>query len=86
MAAVTVSSKGQIVIPKEIRQRAGLAAGDRLEVRMEGDTIVLKRSPRTDDGETSDWRRWRGVLRGTGALADLEREHREEVDRDARLP
>lgn len=32
MAAVTVSPKFQVVIPKEVRQAIGLAVGDKMEV------------------------------------------------------
>ena len=32
MSAVTVSEKGQIVIPAELRRRLGIGAGTRLEV------------------------------------------------------
>ncbi len=31
MAAATVTSKGQITLPKSVRERLGLAAGDRVE-------------------------------------------------------
>lgn len=31
VTASTVSTKGQVVIPKDIRQRLGLRAGDRVE-------------------------------------------------------
>lgn len=40
----TVSSKGQVVIPKEIRDRHGLEPGTRLEVEDRGDVIVLRRT------------------------------------------
>ena len=40
----TVSSKGQVVIPKEIRDRHGLDPGTRLEVEDRGDVIVLRRA------------------------------------------
>jgi AbrB family looped-hinge helix DNA binding protein len=36
-----VSAKGQVVLPKPIRQMMGLRAGDPLEARIEGDRIVL---------------------------------------------
>lgn len=43
-----VSTKGQIVLPKRIRQKLGLRAGDELDAGIEGGTIVLTpRRPRT---------------------------------------
>lgn len=32
--------------------------------------------------DKDDWLKWRGILEGTTALQDLEREHREEVERE----
>ncbi len=84
MTAITMSTKGQVVIPKEIRDQVGLAAGDRVEVRVEGNAVVLERAPRVPAGE--GWRRWRGLLRGAAVLDQLEREHCDEVARDERLP
>jgi AbrB family looped-hinge helix DNA binding protein len=37
-----VSSKGQVVLPSRLRQRLGLRPGDALDVRLEGDAIVLR--------------------------------------------
>ena len=37
-----LSSKGQVVIPEDIRNRLGLQPGDRFVVAGEGDTIVFK--------------------------------------------
>jgi AbrB family looped-hinge helix DNA binding protein len=37
-----VSSKGQVVLPSPLRQRLGLRPGDALDVRLEGDAIVLR--------------------------------------------
>ncbi len=37
MHVVTVSSKGQVVIPASIRQRLGIAPGAQLEIVEEGD-------------------------------------------------
>lgn len=39
----TVSSKGQVVIPKSIREKMGLIEGDRILVYATGDIIVLRR-------------------------------------------
>ncbi|MDO8508502.1 MAG: AbrB/MazE/SpoVT family DNA-binding domain-containing protein [Nanoarchaeota archaeon] len=40
---ITISSKGQIVIPKKIREEAGLAEQDKLVVVSDKDQIILKK-------------------------------------------
>ena len=40
-----VSSKYQISIPSEARRRLGIEAGDRLEVVIAGETIVMRKRP-----------------------------------------
>jgi len=42
MATTTLSTKGQVIIPKEIRERRGWAAGLTLEVEERGDGVVLR--------------------------------------------
>jgi AbrB family looped-hinge helix DNA binding protein len=42
MAATRLSTKGQLVIPKEIRERLGWSAGLDLEVEAEGDHLVVR--------------------------------------------
>lgn len=54
MARTTLSTKGQIIIPKEIRERRGWAAGLTLEVEERGDGVVLRPAralPRTAVGD-----------------------------------
>jgi len=41
-ATTKMSSRGQVVIPEEIRTRLGLEAGDQFVVVGEGDVVVLK--------------------------------------------
>jgi antitoxin PrlF len=41
MAASTLTSKGQVTIPKEIRQLLGLKEGDRLEFRLDDQGKVV---------------------------------------------
>ncbi|NBT79514.1 MAG: AbrB/MazE/SpoVT family DNA-binding domain-containing protein [Betaproteobacteria bacterium] len=42
MPTIVVSSKGQIVLPAEIRRRAGMGAGARIEVHEESDGLKLR--------------------------------------------
>lgn len=42
MSTTTLSTKGQVIIPKEIRERRGWGAGLALEVEEQGDAIVLR--------------------------------------------
>jgi antitoxin PrlF len=44
MRTTTMTSKGQVTIPAEIRQALGLSEGDRFEVRLEADTVCLRRA------------------------------------------
>lgn len=41
-ATTRLSSKGQVVIPEEIRSDLGLSAGDQFVVIGEGDAVILK--------------------------------------------
>jgi antitoxin PrlF len=55
MPIVTVSDKGQVVIPAEIRRHLGITAGSRLDFSLEGETIrieLVRRVPpsRPEDG------------------------------------
>ena len=41
MPTATVTSKGQITIPKDVREHLGVDAGDRLSFEVQGDGSVL---------------------------------------------
>lgn len=41
MAAVTVSPKYQVVIPKDVRKKLGLSPGQRIQIVVYGDRIEL---------------------------------------------
>ena len=42
MATATISSKGQVTLPKEVRATLGVSAGDRLDfIRMEDGTYAI---------------------------------------------
>ncbi len=42
LATTKMSSKGQVVIPEEIRKRLGLEAGTQFVVLAEKDTVIMK--------------------------------------------
>lgn len=37
-----ISTKGQVVLPSRLREKLGLRPGDALDVRLEGDAILLR--------------------------------------------
>lgn len=49
---VVLSSKGQFVLPKEIRDKFGLSAGSKIKVIVDGEHIILR--PRTVADELED--------------------------------
>ena len=54
MVEATLSSKNQIVIPREAREALGVKAGDKLLVVVRGDTVVILPRPHS----------WSKALRG----------------------
>ena len=44
---VTISSKNQIVIPREARQALGVKAGDKLMVVVRGDVVIVLQKPKS---------------------------------------
>jgi len=75
MPQVVVSSKGQVVLPRAIRERLGIDRGTVLEVEVCDDKVTL--AP-TKPGKRG-WKAWKGVLKGKTALQDHLREHRDEI-------
>lgn len=45
-AAAKVTSKGQITVPKAVRQALGIVEGDEVVFRVEGNRAVLARTPK----------------------------------------
>ncbi len=55
MSTVTISDKGQVVIPAAIRSRLGITPGSKLDFELEGDSIRIRlckaiRPSRVEDG------------------------------------
>lgn len=86
MDVTRLSSRGQVVVPKAVRDRLGLIAGQPLVVETEGEHLVLRPLP-ADNGAApapparEAWRALRGCLRGTDSLGELQREHQREIAR-----
>lgn len=51
MTTVTISSRGQVVIPKKIREMLGLSMGNKLKVFQENKKIVLIAEPEAKPAE-----------------------------------
>ena len=54
----TISSKGQVTVPQEIRSRLGLSAGDRVEFVIEGKRTVIRPSRSVSNA----FEKYKGVL------------------------
>lgn len=55
MKSGVMDKRGRITVPREVRQRLGLAAGDQVEFVFEGDRIIVQ-------AVTNVFAKWRGVL------------------------
>lgn len=63
-----VGPKGQVVIPKPLRDRLGIAPGDEVDMWLDGDQVALQRSAPS--------RPLRGRFRGIDLSGNLLRERR----------
>lgn len=72
-----VGPKGQVVLPKALRDELGIRPGDEVNVRREDDTLVVRRARRES--------RLFGALRGADVdlIAELRSERQREAARDA---
>ncbi|MFZ0960298.1 MAG: AbrB/MazE/SpoVT family DNA-binding domain-containing protein [Terriglobia bacterium] len=76
MLKARVSSRGQLALPKEVRDQLGLGEGVSLTVRVEGDEVILRKLV------VGNWREWEGRFKGSDLLGDLARDRRKELTRD----
>jgi AbrB family looped-hinge helix DNA binding protein len=75
METVTVSSKGQIAIPKAVRDVLNLAEGAKLALEVRGQQIVLSKEPA--------WKKLGGAAVGTDLIkrfASYKKQERERED------
>jgi AbrB family looped-hinge helix DNA binding protein len=80
---VRLSSKGQLVIPRKVREELMLGTGTELELRVVDRSIVIR--PLADKGEQRRAvDRLYGMLPGPSLVTALEAEHQEELAEDER--
>lgn len=70
-----VGPKGQVVIPKDLRDRLGIEPGDEVAFWLDGDHVALRPMHRTSP--------LRGRFAGDSLTAALEAERRADRDREA---
>jgi len=78
MMTAKISTKGQLVIPKEVRKKFDIEPGTFFEIRIEKDNIILipmKKGPLDN---------LYGKFAGENILAELEREHSDEIESENR--
>ena len=63
MVISTLSKKSQLVLPAKIRRQLGIEPGDRLELEVEGDHVILRKAPRSDVEALGQYRSslWTGL-------------------------
>jgi AbrB family looped-hinge helix DNA binding protein len=70
----TVSSKGQMVIPAQIREALGIVAGTRVAIRLKGNELIL--SPQTLASKLRILKELRGCMAGGPSMTDMLLEER----------
>lgn len=77
MLATKISSKGQLVVPKEVREKLKIKPGTFFQVRLEDNNIIL--TPM----EKRPIDRLYGKFAGEKILMELEKEHAEEIESES---
>ncbi len=76
---VRLSSKGQLVLPKVMREKLHLKNGDQFQARIVDGKIIL------EPVNLGTLGRLHGILADTDVLNELEAEHRREIEDDRNL-
>lgn len=69
-----VGLKGQVVIPKELRDRLGIEPGDEVDFSLDGDHVLVRR--------VEQHRRLRGRFAGSGLIPELLRQRQADRQRE----
>ena len=68
MVEATISTKNQIVIPREAREASGVKPGDRILVVVRGDRVIVLQKPNSHHAAI------RGLARGLYSRGHLQKE------------
>ena len=71
-----IGPKGQVVIPKALRDELGIDPGDEVAFSIEDGAVLVE--------PVKEWRSLKGILKGRGLVAELEADHRWEIERELR--
>jgi AbrB family looped-hinge helix DNA binding protein len=63
--AVRVTSKGQVTIPKPLRQRTGIKSGAEVDFSVRDGDLVIRKAPPRRRPRQNDMAAWIGRARGT---------------------
>lgn len=78
---VRLSTKGQLVIPRKLREQLGLEAGTQFEVQIKDEQVIL--TPLTHHTPLAELY---GKYKGTNLLDTLEADHRQELNQEEKAP
>ncbi len=79
MIRATISSRGQVAIPKAVRDQLSLNAGTEVSIDVQGEALVMKRLVKRQP----DWHSMRGMFQGDPDLVkDLAADRAAEIARD----
>lgn len=79
MTTYKVGPKGQVVVPKAIRDQLGLEPGHEVEVELDGEEIRVRRAAPRSPGD------FRGIWKSSGALARWGEDKRREIGLEDRV-
>ena len=77
----SISTKGQVTIPKKIREKLGIKAGDIIEFIEENGLVYLQRK-RSIEKEENKFRQFKGIIKSSITSDQFIKELRGEIDND----